>query len=101
MVLKSLLYMDDSTAVGAGMAIETPTGSDTFTRIDTTPPAISNDATHLLPYIGFVWSPGDPRWGWGSGLFFSGFAQIDINTTSNAVDVLGAKQHSHCVARQV
>jgi hypothetical protein len=42
-----------------------------------------------LPYIGFVWSPGDPRWGWGNGLFFSGYAQIDINAASNPIDVLG------------
>jgi hypothetical protein len=88
-VLKSLLYMDEATAVGAGMAIETPTGSDSFTRIDTTRLQFHNDAAHLLPYIGFVWSPGDPRWGWGSGLFFTGFAQIDINTTGNPIDILG------------
>jgi len=88
-VLKSLLYMDDTTAVGAGVAIETPTGSDSFTRIDTTWLQFRNDATHFLPYIGFVWSPGDPRWGWGNGLFFSGYAQIDINAASNAIDVLG------------
>ena len=87
-VLKSLLYMDDATAVGAGVAIETPTGSDTFARIDTTRLQFRNDAAHLLPYIGFVWSPGDPRWGWGSGLFLSGFAQVDINTNGNRVDVV-------------
>jgi hypothetical protein len=82
-VLKSLLYMDNATAVGAGVAIETPTGTDTFTRINTTRLQFRNDAAHLLPYIGFVWSPGDPRWGWGSGLFLSGFAQIDINADRN------------------
>jgi hypothetical protein len=87
-VLKSLLYIDYATAVGAGMAIETPTGTDTFARIDTTTLRFKNQTTHLLPYIGFVWSPGDPRWGWGSGLFLSGFAQIDINTAGNPVDTL-------------
>jgi hypothetical protein len=88
-VLKSLLYMDGSTAVGAGLAIETPTGSSTFTRIVTSRLQFQNDSTHLLPYIGFVWSPGDPRWSWGSGLFLTGFAQMDINTTSNTVSSLG------------
>jgi hypothetical protein len=87
-VLKKLVYMDYSTAVGAGVAIETPTGTDTFSRIDGTRLQFRNDATHLLPYIGFNWSPGDPRWGWGSGLFFSGFAQIDINTNGNRIDVV-------------
>jgi hypothetical protein len=80
--------MDGATAVGAGMAIETPTGSDTLLRLDTTTLQFRNQATHLLPYIGFVWSPGDPRWGWGNGLFLSGFAQIDINASSNPVNVL-------------
>lgn len=88
-VLKSLAYMDETTAVGVGVAIETPTGSDTFTRIGTTRLQFQNNAAHFLPYIGFVWSPGDPRWGWGNGLFFSGYAQIDINAASNPIDVLG------------
>jgi hypothetical protein len=88
-VLKSLLYMSYATAVGAGMAIETPTGSDAFVRFSTANLQFQNQAPHLLPYIGFVWSPGDPRWGWGSGLFLSGFAQIDINASSNSIDVLG------------
>jgi hypothetical protein len=87
-VLKSLLSMSDTTAVGAGMAIETPTGSDTVARINTTNIRFQNEAAHLLPYIGFVWSPDDPRWGWGDGLFFSGFAQIDLNTAGNTVAVL-------------
>jgi hypothetical protein len=82
-VFKTLLYMDGATAVGTGVAVEAPTGSDLITRLGSTNLRFQNQATHLLPYIGFVWSPGDPRWGWGNGLFFSGYAQIDINTSSN------------------
>lgn len=88
-VLKGLLYMDDALAVGAGMSVETPTGSDVQTRLGTTRLQFNNEATHLLPYIGFVWSPGDPRWGWGSGWFMTGFAQIDVVASSNPVTVLG------------
>jgi hypothetical protein len=88
-VLKSLLSMTDSTAIGAGMAIETPTGSDTVARIGTTNIRFQNEAAHLLPYIGFVWAPGDPRWGWNDGLFVSGFAQVDLNTAGNTVAALG------------
>jgi hypothetical protein len=87
-VLKSLLYMDNATAIGAGMSIETPTGSSTTTRLATTRLQFLNQSTHLSPYIGFVWSPGDPRWGWGNGLFLTGYAQIDIATASNTVNVL-------------
>src|SRR5262249_26458780 len=36
-VFKSLLYMDDSTAIGAGMSVETPTGSSLFNRIGSGP----------------------------------------------------------------
>lgn len=88
-VIKGLLYMDEALAVGAGMSVETPTGSDIQTRMGTTRLQFNNEATHLLPYLGFVWSPGDPRWGWGSGWFLTGFAQIDIVASSNTVQVLG------------
>jgi hypothetical protein len=91
-VFKSLLYMDGSTAVGAGMSVETPTGSSLFNRIGSGPLQgnlqFVNQSTHLAPYIGFVWSPGDPRWGWGNGLFLTGFAQIDTPTASNTVNVV-------------
>jgi hypothetical protein len=88
-VLKGLLYMDEALAIGAGMSIETPTGSDTELRMADQRLRFNNEATHLLPYIGFVWSPGDPRWGWGDGLFLTGFAQIDIAASSNTVAALG------------
>jgi hypothetical protein len=88
-VLKALLSMSDTTAVGAGMAIATPTGSDTFIRLGTTNVRFQNESTHLLPYIGFVWAPGDPRWGWSDGLFLTGYAQMDIAASSNSVDVVG------------
>jgi hypothetical protein len=85
-VLKSLLYMDDSLAVGAGLAIGTPTGSDTLARIGLGQLRIRNDAVHLLPYIGFTFAPGDPAWGWSDGLFLTGFAQFDIATNGNRVE---------------
>jgi hypothetical protein len=88
-VLKGLLGMTETVGVGAGVAITTPTGSDVIARIGDTNIRFQNEATHLLPYIGFLWSPGDPQWGWGSGWFFSGFAQIDLNTVGSSVEVLG------------
>jgi hypothetical protein len=88
-VLKSLVSMTDTAAVGAGMAIETPTGSDVITRLGDSRIRFENDAAHLLPYIGFIWAPGDPQWGWNDGWFFSGFAQVDLNTAGSPVSVLG------------
>jgi hypothetical protein len=40
----------------------------------------------LLPYLGFIWNAGDPTWGWGDGLFVTGFAQVDVATNSNQVN---------------
>lgn len=86
-VLKSLLYSDANLAVGAGMAIDTPTGSDTVTRFGSQNLRINNESVHFLPYIGFIYSPGDPTWGWGNGLFLTGFGQVDITASGNPVQV--------------
>jgi hypothetical protein len=88
-VLKTLLYFDDDLAIGAGMAIDTPTGSDVITTFGNSSLRFNNDATHLLPYIGFLYSPGDPRWGWGDSLFITGIAQASVATNGNTVQVLG------------
>src|SRR5262245_638069 len=88
-VLKSLLYLDGNLAVGAGMAIDTPTATAITVRMDVTNLRFENQAVHLLPYIGFLWNPGDPTWGWGDGLFVTGFAQIDVATNSNQVNFVG------------
>ena len=88
LVFKSLLYSDGEAAVGAGLGIDTPTGSDTIGRIGQTNLRFNNQSLHLLPYIGFLVAPGDPTWGWNDGVFLSGFAQIDIATDGNSVNVL-------------
>jgi hypothetical protein len=85
-VLKSLLYLDDNLAVGAGMAIDTPTATDITSRLGTTNLRFENQAVHVLPYVGFIWNAGDPTWGWGDGLFVTGFAQIDVATNGNPVN---------------
>lgn len=89
-VLKSLVSMTDTAAVGAGVAIETPTGSDVIARFGTSRVLFENNAAHLLPYIGFVWAPGDPQWGWNDNWFFTGFAQVDLNTAGSPVNVLNS-----------
>ncbi len=86
-VLKSLLYSGDNLAIGAGLAIATPTGSDTLARIGLGQLRIRNDAVHLLPYVGFTLAPGDPAWGWGNGLFLTGFGQLDVAANGNRVEV--------------
>ena len=88
LVFKSLLYSDEALAIGAGLGLDTPTGGDTIGRIGQTNIRFNNQALHVLPYIGFLVAPGDPTWGWNDGLFLSGFAQIDIATDGNSVNLL-------------
>jgi hypothetical protein len=88
LVFKSLLYSDEGLAIGAGLGLDTPTGGDTIGRIGQANIRFNNQALHVLPYIGFLVAPGDPTWGWNNGFFFSGFAQIDIATEGNSVNLL-------------
>lgn len=88
-LVKSLLFQNDNTGIGVGLAIETPTASDVDSRIGPVNIHFLNEAVHLLPFIGFLWAPGDPSWGWSDGLFLSGFAQIDIATNGNTVQFVG------------
>src|SRR5439155_10424425 len=75
--------------IGAGMAIDTPTGSSILSHIGTTNLRILNDAVHLLPYLGFLYAPGDPQWGWGNGIFVTGFLQYDAAANGNRVQFTG------------
>jgi len=84
-ILKGLLYRGENLGIGAGMGIDTPTGSDTVARLGTTNLRFQNQATHLLPYLGFLYAPGDPQWGWGNGLFMTGFLQVDVAANGNTI----------------
>ena len=63
----------------------TLTGSQqtVVTRIGSVNLRTQNQSVHLAPYIGFLWNPGDPTWGWGGGLFITGYAQLDIAANGN------------------
>jgi hypothetical protein len=84
-IMKGLLWRGENLGIGAGMGIDTPTGSSTVSRLGPTNLRIENNALHLLPYLGFLYAPGDPQWGWGNGLFVSGFLQFDAATNGNHV----------------
>jgi hypothetical protein len=85
LLFKALLYADDALGVGCGLGLDTPTGSDTVTRLGTVNLLIQNESLHVLPYIGFVYSPGDPIMGWGDSWFMSGFIQVDAVASGNNV----------------
>jgi hypothetical protein len=84
-ILKGLLYRGPNMGIGAGLGIDTPTGSDTVARLGTVNLRFQNQATHLLPYLGFLYAPGDPQWGWGNGLFMTGFLQVDVAANGNTI----------------
>ncbi len=78
--LKRLLYLSRTTAVAAGLYVDTPTGSDLTGQYGNIQVALRNDAVHVLPYIGFLRSPDDV-------LFLQGFLQLDIAANSNRVEL--------------
>jgi len=77
-IVKRLLYMDDSLALGAGLGLDLPTGSSATAQFGQAELLFENDAVHLLPYIGGVLQPGE-------NLFLTSFLQIDVATGGNEV----------------
>ena len=78
---KGILYRDEQFALSAGTGIALPTADDL--RVISPDPAatldvIKNEAVHLLPFIGGVYTPND-RW------FTQGMVQLDIATNGNSV----------------
>lgn len=77
LVFKTLLYQDESTAFGGGLALEIPTGDDLLV---TTPTIgtfeFKNQATHLHPYLGLIHMNEDD-------VFFSTFLQFDAGLNDN------------------
>ena len=78
--LKRLLYLKESAAVAAGLAIDTPTGSDTTGNVGLNAFTVHNEAVYLSPWIGIMGAPT-------SRCFYQGFLQLDIATNGNAVDI--------------
>jgi hypothetical protein len=83
LMLKYLLYADDFKAVGAGLSIDLPTGSDVRLFGLDGPARINNDAVHLLPYLGVAMSPSDD---W----FLQFFGQLDFAANGNRVVFAGS-----------
>jgi hypothetical protein len=77
-ILKNLLYVDETTSVAGGLGIDLPTGSDSQVRLVNNTLDFENDAVHLLPWIGVAHNFND--------LFFvNAFAQVDFATSGNEV----------------
>jgi hypothetical protein len=79
-IVKRLLYSSCTCVVGAGLGINTPTGSDVRGTVGNSSFAIRNDAVHLAPWIGFLSEPREK-------VFFQGFFQVDVPLGGNGVVV--------------
>jgi hypothetical protein len=77
-VIKRLLYRSQTTAVGVGLPIDTPTGNDVTGRGSDSNFTLFNDAVHLAPFVGFLTTPNDR-------VFCQGFLQVDVATNGNRV----------------
>ena len=76
LTLKGLLYRDEQLALAAGAALALPTGSDLSGTVAGQAFTLRNNAVHLLPYAGFLSTPGDVN-------FFQGFVQLDFAANGN------------------
>ncbi|MDX1966029.1 MAG: hypothetical protein SFV23_02550 [Planctomycetaceae bacterium] len=81
---KYLVYTDDVWSHSIGLGVTAPTADDV--RIVNGSGAallqIRNDAFHVLPFYGFLWTPTD-RW------FCQSFFQLDLDANGNRVELSG------------
>ncbi len=80
LAVKTLLMQTETWAISGGLQIGLPTADDTSAVLpDGTPLlTIRNDAVHLGPFFGALWTPNER-------LFSQGFLQCDVASTGNAV----------------
>jgi hypothetical protein len=82
LILKQLLYADDTGSIAAGLGIETPTGDDTQARATAIRYTVENDAVHLHPWLGYLSSPARD-------FFMNGFVHLDVPLNGNDVRQTG------------
>ncbi len=79
-VLKLLLWSNDNWAFAGGLGVNAPTADDVVVSLPSGRPliVINNDAFHLQPFLGLLWTPNDR-------FFAQGFAQVDADIDGNPV----------------
>jgi hypothetical protein len=82
LVFKGILRKWDNAVLAAAVVVSLPTARDArlFDQFGTEQISVRNDAIHVGPVVGLLWTPGD-RW------FVEGFAQADFDTRGNDVFV--------------
>ncbi|MDZ4782657.1 MAG: hypothetical protein SGJ19_20620 [Planctomycetia bacterium] len=79
-ILKLLLWSNDNWAFAGGLGVSVPTADDVVVSLADGRPliAIDNDAFHLQPFLGLLWTPSDR-------FFAQGFTQLDVDIDGNPV----------------
>jgi hypothetical protein len=81
MYLKALMWSSDTFSWSAGLGMTVPTADDFTVKLDGLKALeIQNEAYHLLPFLGFLWTPRER-------VFVQGFLQYDIDANGNAVSM--------------
>ncbi|MDB5335404.1 MAG: hypothetical protein JWN70_1023, partial [Planctomycetaceae bacterium] len=79
---KFLIYRSSSFAISTGLQVVAPTARDTILKSDVTGDVvdgrISNGATHILPFSGWLYTPNDR-------FFSQGFLQVDTDANGNGI----------------
>lgn len=75
---KTLLWSTETLAFSGGMGVEIPSGRNSVLRVGDVKIFMDNQAVHLEPFLGAIWTPSD-QW------FFTAFTQMDIVTNGNPV----------------
>jgi hypothetical protein len=87
MLLKGLLYTDDTLSLVAGVGMTLPTASDLRGQVNFPPPGsgfrLRNEAVHIFPYVGFAATSPSEDW------FYQGFLQGDFAASGFRVQVDG------------
>jgi hypothetical protein len=77
--LKALMWESDTLSWSAGVGMTIPTANDfTVTEEGTTLFEVGNSSYHVLPFLGFLWTPSER-------CFMQGFLQFDIDANGNPV----------------
>ena len=80
LVLKHLWYESEAVALGVGLGLDFPTGSDGQIELPRSQVFIRNDAYHALPYVGILMAPTENS-------TVQAFAQLDIPLNGNELEV--------------
>lgn len=84
--LKALMSESDTFSWSAGIGMTFPTADDFVVKGDNiTGLVIENEAYHVLPFIGFLWTPQER-------VFAQGFIQLDFDANGNPVQATSFNQ---------